>query len=538
MAEEPTVVAEEAPAPEGEAPAGDETKPLTEKDLKKVPKPDEAELKEKIAVEDAEIVKLQARLTAIKDKLDQRENGRGEPNSELAIAKSKYNEVRQESRRFQQEKRNIYDQIAAADELKKQQQELTQRLRSELTLFNVEDIDRKIKDLENQQQTSSLSIKEDKQIMEKIKKLSSNKPMIKQYNEARKSLDDLKAHHDDLYSQLKAKNTELKSLKEVEEKHRSDMDDAKAKEDKKRADVPDLMKERDMLRGKVSEHREEIKKIRDDFNEQRQKFMAYQKQLREIKNREWQEQKAARQAYYEEERKKREEEEAKRDPWEEEKYICEQLISWVGKYLPKKTDEKEEKVAVAAPDKMRLHKGKNSLEEEDDPYAAVLKKKKGKGKGGSATPAKPKSMKIMLSPEDFAIFDKLGFKAPGETGECAELYEKLLEKKEWLKTAPPKPKKVPKPKEEPKEAKEEAAPAEEAAAPAFDEAADLKKKQEDLARKAAEAAKQEDERNKKAQELEASGKKAAGGLHKFDASEVDVHGGASTADDFMDAFGF
>ena len=38
--------------------------------------------------------------------------------------------------------------------------------------------------------------------------------------------------------------------------------------------------------------------------------------------------------------------------------------------------------------------------------------------------------------------------------------------------------------------------------------------------------------------LEASGKKATGGLHKFDASEVDVHGGNATADDFLDAFGF
>merc|ERR1711953_106985 len=53
-----------------------------------------------------------------------------------------------------------------------------------------------------------------------------------------------------------------------------------------------------------------------------------------------------------------------------------------------------------------------------------------------------------------------------------------------------------------------------------------------------EAAAAEDARIKKAQELEASGKKAAGGLHKFDASEVDVHGGNATADDFMDAFGF
>ena len=38
--------------------------------------------------------------------------------------------------------------------------------------------------------------------------------------------------------------------------------------------------------------------------------------------------------------------------------------------------------------------------------------------------------------------------------------------------------------------------------------------------------------------MEKSGKKVAGGMHKFDAAEVDVNGGAATADDFMDAFGF
>ena len=85
---------------------------------------------------------------------------------------------------------------------------------------------------------------------------------------------------------------------------------------------------------------------------------------------------------------------------------------------------------------------------------------------------------------------------------------------------------------------EEDAAADKAAAPAFDEAADLKKKQEDLARKAKEAADAEDARAKKAAELEASGKKATGGLHKFDASEVDINGGSGTAEDFMDAFGF
>ena len=32
--------------------------------------------------------------------------------------------------------------------------------------------------------------------------------------------------------------------------------------------------------------------------------------------------------------------------------------------------------------------------------------------------------------------------------------------------------------------------------------------------------------------------KVLDGMHKFDSSEVDVHGGSSTADNIMDAFGF
>ena len=69
------------------------------------------------------------------------------------------------------------------------------------------------------------------------------------------------------------------------------------------------------------------------------------------------------------------------------------------------------------------------------------------------------------------------------------------------------------------------------------EAAEMKKKIEENALKAKQKEKEEDERIAKMQALEAQGVKVAGGMHKFDASEVDVHGGNATADDFLDAFG-
>ena len=71
--------------------------------------------------------------------------------------------------------------------------------------------------------------------------------------------------------------------------------------------------------------------------------------------------------------------------------------------------------------------------------------------------------------------------------------------------------------------------------PAAKDAADKAKREKEAKveaeREAADALNAE-----RAAALEKSGKRATGGLHKFDADEVDVHGGNATADDFLDAF--
>ena len=89
--------------------------------IKSVPRPDENELKEKIERINLQIASLQSRLASIKESLDSRDSGRGDP-AEVQLAKGRLNESKSEVRRLSQERRNIYDQINAADALKKQQQ--------------------------------------------------------------------------------------------------------------------------------------------------------------------------------------------------------------------------------------------------------------------------------------------------------------------------------------------------------------------------------------------------------------------------------
>lgn len=135
--------------------------------------------------------------------------------------------------------------------------------------------------------------------------------------------------------------------------------------------------------------------------------------------------------------------------------ICESLIIYCDKYLPKKAEEKSEEKAIEHGDSKPLTK--NNLDD-DDPYAMLKKgKKKGKGGGGAAPgaaapAAKVKSMKLVHAPEDFALWEKLELKAPSTSDDCVGLHAALLEKREWLKTAPPKKKKE-KEVKEPKEDK-------------------------------------------------------------------------------------
>ena len=71
--------------------------------------------------------------------------------------------------------------------------------------------------------------------------------------------------------------------------------------------------------------RDSIKKLRDDFNEKRREWQNYQKAVRDAKQKEWKDRQVQRQKEYEEQKRLYEEEEAKRDPWEDEKIICEQV---------------------------------------------------------------------------------------------------------------------------------------------------------------------------------------------------------------------
>ena len=66
-------------------------------------------MKEKISVEEEKMSKLQEKLSSIKEQLDKNDNNRPDANSELGIAKAKFNTAKTESRRLQQVRRELVE---------------------------------------------------------------------------------------------------------------------------------------------------------------------------------------------------------------------------------------------------------------------------------------------------------------------------------------------------------------------------------------------------------------------------------------------
>ena len=125
-----------------ETPIDDNAKANT--NTKKVAKPDDQAYKLKLKAHDDTIANNLKRIDVIKQIVDSRDKPKGDSPA-VAAERTKFNAARAESRRLLQEKRAIFDQIGAADELKKQQQDLVNRLKADLPYFSAEEIERKIK---------------------------------------------------------------------------------------------------------------------------------------------------------------------------------------------------------------------------------------------------------------------------------------------------------------------------------------------------------------------------------------------------------
>lgn len=405
----------------------------------KIPKPDNADLEKAIAEQNVKIEAAEKRLDEIKALLLKKEQERQASNSESQAVRDKLAECREATRAKVDERRRIYDQIGAIDKSHSGLAADAKKMRSDLKYFTVEEIDSAIREKEFMMATTTMTLKQEKDIMAEIQSLANSKQTVKDYAETVDQSKKEKMEIDGLYDSAKLKNAEVNALRE-KEKEQIALLAAFSEKYKSNIDVPALRKEQKEIYGTIKEARMAIRSARDEF---KKKNDEYYNQLRELRKERQEEQKKRWQEYQEERKawadaKAKEEEENRPEPWMEEKQICNQLVS----YLEGSTQKSKAKAGESAK-KVQLDAGmkaigKGAVEEDVFFMGGGGKKKKG-GKKQKAASEKVETYKHSL--DAFLSFQKVQVTAPISVDQAEETIKALKEKRAWYNTAPPPEKK-------------------------------------------------------------------------------------------------
>ena len=319
---------------------------------------------------------------------------------------------------------------------------------------SAEQIDAEVARIEDQISHETMSLKEEKVLVERIKQLNKMKDAAKAMAAKQAQITGTDGSRKAMQEKAKAKDAEINANKAEQQKLKNEIDKIRGveggnnrnkKENGKSSNGGDnfnknmkaLESERDGAYKQILKIRKEMDDLRDDFKKKNNEWMKREKAFRAERDAEYAlEKKAA------EERKKQWERENAPEPFEAEISSCDQLVSFLQKFLPKnvpveplssKDGSAEDFAAKFSGLKMVNKRDKD--EEMDDLLSmtgTLTKAKKNKVNAmKNAGPRPPKDTdKVNLSLDAHGMFGKVGISAPLTVGEVSKVVELLKEKKE------------------------------------------------------------------------------------------------------------
>ena len=321
---------------------------------------------------------------------------------------------------------------------------------------SAEQIDAEVARIEDQISHETMSLKEEKVLVERIKQLNKMKDAAKAMAAKQAQITGTDGSRKAMQEKAKAKDAEINANKAEQQKLKNEIDKIRGveggnnrnkKENGKSSNGGDnfnknmkaLESERDGAYKQILKIRKEMDDLRDDFKKKNNEWLKREKVFRAERDAEYASEKKA-----SEERKKQWERENAPEPFEAEISSCDQLVSFLQKFLPKsapaeptssssKNGSAEDLTAKLSGLKMVNKRDKD--EEMDDLLSmtgTLTKAKKNKVNAmKNAGPKPPKETdKVNLSLDAYGMFGKVGISAPLIVGEVPRCVELLNEKKE------------------------------------------------------------------------------------------------------------
>lgn len=381
------------------------------------------------------VTKNKARVEAIKAELDARKAGRGASSGQQAL-KNKLAELRGQFQTVLKRKQHLRGQLEAASKTRDAVRASLKELKANMKFTTVEAIDEQIAKLEHRVQHSTLSLNEEKAILDDIRKLKNSRTEVGKFSEKLETLAQDDTTRGELTAEIKLLDEELNKIKAEEEVLRGELASLREKEAEKGSDVPAMLAEREECREVCKQAYEKIKDLRAEHDAVWQEFKAQDK----IWKAQQAEERAKRREEMAAERAARDAARAARlaemapEPFDKEITMCEQLIAYVNRFIAAQsgpaTAAEDKSTTVAEMDGMKVFARKA---DEQDAFFGGTGSKKGKKAAKKPAAAAAGPAKIAHSLDMLEAFATLSISVPTSAAAMtATLGEVEAKKTEYL----------------------------------------------------------------------------------------------------------
>jgi len=402
-----------------------------------VPKPDKNEHDKELAELTAALDKLKVDRQAIQAQIDatldkNKSTGLGKEREEMQKLKATKNALIEEKKAIRSKLDEFKNQ---ADKINKDRKDA----RSNIKFTNVEEIDAEIKKLQRKQETTTMTLTEEKKLIKEMDALRNSKQFVAELKSKDSAMDNVKEERKTISAKIAAKDKEIDAVSKQLDDKMTIIKGMNEKDSEKRDKLQGWFKERDDLRNQFQEKLKEKDAIRADFREKNNAWYNFQRAVRAQKKMQYEADKQKRDEEHKEYLKKVEEEEAKKIPYEEEQALCEYLAEYLTKaYLTDASaaqgdDTKKEDVIAVKEDPFAGLKPVSKKSEDEYFGKGKAKKKRDRtNKKQDSKDARP----FTLSVDTFEQFGLMGLNPPTALAQVEGSVKELREKKEWFSKQP------------------------------------------------------------------------------------------------------
>ena len=321
--------------------------------------------------------------------------------------------------------------------------------RNGMKFTNLVDIEKEIKQLQRKQETTSMSLGDEKKLIKEIEALQASRRTAEELHSKQGDLDSMKTDRKSIQADLAGKDKEIDTIQKQIDAQAKVVKELTDKQSAQRGAVDDLIKKREELKSQIDGKFKERTALRAQFRELTNEWYQCQRAIKAQQSLQYEEEKKRREEEHVEWKKKKEEEELAKTPYEEEMALCDYLSDYLTKAYLMDAAEEAEKKAKAAEEKAKA----DVVVVKDDPFAGMVarkrggdedeiyfgKGKKGKGgnkKGGSKGKKAKAPVSFSINLDLFDQFGMLSLNPPTSLDGVQVSVDELNAKKVWYSEQP------------------------------------------------------------------------------------------------------